>query len=391
MRRLVTVLILVFGLLVPSMAWAKEPATPEMTLQQAVEQALANSKDLKNAEYDIERGKEVRDLASDNMKEWTPSGTIVGEGAAQAAMNFTGLVQADLAWQMARKSYNAEKDSVIMAVYQAYDRILQNQEGVRAAEAALKAADWQNRAAFYGLKAGTISKSDFLKGDASLEGAKASLEAAKKALEDAYQQFNQLVGLWPEDRPVLVDKPVFTPLQIDNLDYEVERAVEESPNLWLAKKQIDLAKLNLDLYDFSNPHRTEPYEAKEIDVNKAEVSATSAEEKMRQLVRTIYYNIRQLEEQYAGLEQQVKVAQENLRVVKVKYDLGMATRQEIVAAEASLAGAQKALLVATCQHEVLKMAFEKPWAYAAAAGSAGGSRGSSSGGQASSAFSGGGS
>ncbi|MQL51546.1 TolC family protein [Desulfofundulus thermobenzoicus] len=390
MRRLITVMILAVGLLAPSVAWAKEPAMPEMTLQQAVDKALANSKALKTAEYDIERSEEVRDNASDKVK-WTPAGPISGEGAAQAARAFTGLVQADLAWQMSKKSYNAEKDSVVMSVYQAYDRILQAQEGVRSAELALKAAEWQHRAAYAGLRAGTISKSDFLKGDASLEGAKASLEAAKKALEDAYQQFNQLVGLWPEDRPVLVDKPVFTPLKIDDLDYEVERAVEESPTLWLAKKQIDLAKLNLDLYVFNDPTNPDPYKAKEIDVNKAEVSAASADEKMRQLVRTIYYSIRQLEDQYAGLEQQVKVAQENLRVIRLKYDLGMATRTEVVAAEAALAGAQKALLDATCQHEVLKMAFEKPWAYAASAVSAGGSRSSSSGGQAGSAASGGGS
>lgn len=361
-------------------AWAKEPATPELTLAQAVEKALANSKALKTGEYDIERAEEVREKAADNVT-WKPAGGgLSGEAAAVASRAFTGLVQADLAWQMSKKAYNAEKDSVVMSVYQAYNGVLQAREKRRAAELAYKSADLAHRAAVASLRAGVISKSDFLKSEAGLAGGKAGLEAAEKALADAYQKFNQLVGLWPEDRPVLVDRPSFSPLQIDSLDTEVERAVEESPSQWLAEKKIDLAKLSLDLYVFNDPTNPDPYKAKEIDVEKAEISAAEAKDQMRQLARSLYYSIRQLEEQYAGLEHQAAVAGENLRVAKLKYDLGMVTRTDLATAESALAEAQKALLDAAAQHEVLIMAFEKPWAYAGAAASgAGGGSGSAAG------------
>ncbi|MBC7326339.1 MAG: TolC family protein, partial [Moorella sp. (in: Bacteria)] len=165
----------------------------------------------------------------------------------EAAAAFTGLVMADINWQMAKKSYNAEKDAVAMSVIKAYYEVLKALEGVQAAELSYKSAEISRQVALASYRAGVFAKSGLIQAESGLAQANSALEAAKKALDDAYQQFNVLVGLWPEDRPVLVDRPSFTPLQADNLEAEVERAAEESPSLWMAKKNIDLARLNLDL------------------------------------------------------------------------------------------------------------------------------------------------
>ncbi|MGQ9825695.1 MAG: TolC family protein [Desulfotomaculales bacterium] len=358
-------------------AWAKEPATPELTLQQAVEMALANSKSVKRAEYDVDRSYEVRQKAADNVK-WFPAGPISGENAAKAAAAFTGLVQADIGWQSAKKSYEAEKDATAMSVQKAYYEVLKAQEKVRSAELAAKNAEWQYRVLKAKFAAGMAAQTNLVAGEAGLAAAKGALEAAKKALDDTYQQFNLLVGLWPEDRPVLVDRPGFEPLKVDNLDAAVERAVEESPSVWLAKQNIDYYKLRLDLYPFNSSSATDPYKAWEIDVSKKELEAASAEEQFRRLVRSIYYAARQVEDSYAAQEQLVATAKENLRVTEVKYQVGMATRAEVADAQAKLADAERSLLEMACQHEILRLAFAKPWAYAGTGSSSGtGSSGSS--------------
>ena len=338
-------------------AWAKEPATPELTLQQAVEKAVANSKSLKNKGYEVERTEEVRGSAADKVKFVPAAGS---NPDPTAAANFTGLVSADLQWQMAKKSYDAEVDTVTMSVTKAYYGVLQALESVHVAEQAYQSKELASRLAMASYRAGALSKSGLIQADSDLAGAKSDLEAARKALDDAYQQFNQLVGLWPEDRPVLTGRPSFSALEIDNLDTEVERAVENSPTLWQAKRNIDLAKLNLDLYAFN--YESEPYKSKEIKVDQAEVSAASAEEQLRNAVRTIYYNIRKLEENYAGLQQKLAAAEENLRVTQLKFDLGMATKADVLSAQYALAGVQKSLLDTVCQHELLKLSFAKPWA-----------------------------
>lgn len=381
--RILATLILVSTLLLqPAVASAKEPATFELSLEKAVEMAIANSKALQNAQYEIDRAWEVREKAADNVK-YIPAGIISGEAEAKAAKAFTGLVQADLNWQVKKKTYEATKDSVVMAVYKAYYQVISAQEQVRVAEVALKSAEWQRRVAADQLRVGMMSKSDFLKTSASIEGAKANLEAARKALDDAYQQLNQLIGLWPEDRPVLTSRPVFAPLAVDSLEAAVERAVAESPTVWAARQGIDLARLKLDLYPFNDPSTTEPYDAWKIDVSKAEVSAASEEEKMRTTVRGIYYSAKQVEENYETARQKLETAKEDLRVARLKFELGMATKVDVLSAEAKVAEAEKALLDLTTQHEILTLAFAKPWTYsggsgASASSGAGSSSGSSS-------------
>jgi outer membrane protein TolC len=219
-----------------------------------------------------------------------------------------------------------------------------------------------------------LSKTGLNQAESGLTAAKSALEAAQKALDDAYQQFNQLVGLWPEDRPVLTDRPTYSALEIDSLDTEVEKAVENSPALWLAKRNVDLAKLGLDLYSFNN--ESEPYKSKEIKVNQAELTAAGNEDTLRNSVRSTYNKIRQMEENYAALQQDLAVKEENLRLVRLKFNLGMVTKTDLLAAQVDLEKAQKSLLDAVCQHELLKIQFAKPWV-----SGGGSSQGTSSGGR----------
>lgn len=358
-------------LLMATTAFAKEPESPEITFQQAVEKALANSEQLKNADFDVTRGDEVREFLADKV-DYIPNGqTHDAESKA-----FTSLVQADLNYQLAKKNYAAQKDIVIMQTYQAYNGLLSSIEKVKVAEAQVKNAQQKNIVAMANYRVGLINQSDLLQATTAYESAKESLEASRKALDDAYQRFNQLVGLWPEDRPVLVDKPSFKVLSVDNLETEVERRVDESPTVYAAKQKIDLNNLNLNLYDFTSSTRTEPYKAKQIDVDKAEVSLTDEKEKIRKTVRTIYYNIKQLEDQYAIAQENIKTAEETLRVTRVKYEVGMAIQADVVAAEAALAQAKQALVDIVCQHDTLCYAFYKPWAYSGSSSTSTGSSGS---------------
>ncbi|OPX89631.1 MAG: Outer membrane efflux protein [Pelotomaculum sp. PtaB.Bin104] len=340
-------------------AWAaKEPASPEFTLEQAVEKAKANSQTLKSMKYDINRSYEVRQYVGDKVT-FTP----LEASDSEADATFKSLMSADLNWRMAKRSYDAQEDTLVMQTYKIYYGLLQAIEDVKVAESQLKNAEWKHRVAAANYRVGLLNKMGMLEADAALAEAKANLEAANKALEDAYQKFNQLVGLWPEDRPVLVDKPSFNEVKIDNLDYEVAKAKADCPSIWLARQKIDLAKINLDLYSFNNA--SEPYVAKKIDVDKTEIAVEDADEQMDKLVRTLYYTIKQSEEQYANAMDSVKTAEESLRVIKVKYDVGMATLAEVRAAEAALVKAENSVFDLACQHEIQAYAFQKPWAYAA--------------------------
>ena len=332
-----------------------ETTAIELTVEQAVDKALDNSNNLKLAGFDIERGEEVRDKAKDGVL-YTPA---AGSGNTAANTAFAGLVAADIAWAMSKKTEGIKYDTITTSAFQYYTGVLNGQEKVSAAEKALTNAQWQQMVARVGYSVGTVSMSGKVLAEANYSGKEAALAAARASLDDSFQKLNNLIGLNSGDRPVLKDNPGLVLLKIDDLEAEVTRRVSESPSIWLAGKNVELARTNLDLYNWNVS--SEPYEAKEIDVNKAEISAADAKQQLRQLVRTLYQSILQMEEQYSGLEQSLKVAEENLRVKQVQFEAGMATKGDIVSAESDLASAKQAMAQLAYQHELYKMYFNKPW------------------------------
>ena len=109
----------------------------------------------------------------------------------------------------------------------------------------------------------------------------------------------------------------------------------------------------------------EPYQAKKIDVQKAEINAAELKSQMKQLVIGMHNSILQLEVAYETQEQAIKIQEEQLRVLKVKHETGLIPAIQVENAELELAKARKNLEQIAYQHEILKMAIEKPWAYTA--------------------------
>lgn len=362
-RRILLLLITVSLTLVYSTAvWAKDAATPEITFQQALDRAKATSKTLQNASYDVDRSYEVQKDAGDNVI-YIPAGASTP--AADRAV--TGLAQANVNYQSAKLSETASEDTVVMKVYQLYDGVLQAKEKVKLAQAQLTSAERKRMVAEANSRVGILDKAGLYQARASAESANSTLEANQKALDEAYQKFNQLVGFEPEDRPVLKDIPQYNELNVNDLETAVSRAVDANPKVWIKDHQINLAKLTLDLYNWNS--ESDPYEAKKIDLKKAEVSAGDTRDQVEQLVRTLYNTIKQQEKKYAAAQENVKVAEENLRVAQVKYQVGMVIEADVKAAEASLEQAKQEKMDILYQHDILMYAFSKPWAYAGSSAS----------------------
>ncbi|MGI6488850.1 MAG: TolC family protein [Syntrophothermaceae bacterium] len=262
---------------------------------------------------------------------------------------------------MSKKQLTAEQDTVALDTCKKYWDILSAQEKVKSGQAASDSAMKQLQNARAGYQAGMITKSVLIGAEAKYKAAQASLEAAKNDLDSSYIAFNQLVGLWPEDRPVLTDTVEFNNLEIASLDYEVTKVLEDCPTVWLAQERVTLQGYLEDMMFYTGEYR--PYQARKIEVQQAELDATNTKKAFKQMTRSLYYGVMSLEEGYAGALEGVRAAEENLRVVKARYEVGMATRSEISAAEQTLSDAQTRAFDLACQHAYMKLAFKKPWAY----------------------------
>jgi len=107
----------------------QDPAYVELTLEEALTNALKNSFNMQQAKLDVDRAEEVRDASWDNhgymlSKTWT--------GTEELFMNLPGMdnnslfqaLSADRAAHIQKKTFEISQDAIGMQVTQAYYDIL---------------------------------------------------------------------------------------------------------------------------------------------------------------------------------------------------------------------------------------------------------------------------
>jgi len=357
-KRLLSILmavILMAGVM-PAVAVAREPAHPEISVAQAVALSLANSESLKNAKSDITKQKELRDDASDDL-DFIPSSS---SGTAATENPWYSLLTADISLQSVKKAYTTEEEKIALDSYSKYWDILKYQDKLEVAELGAKKALLALQNAQAGNRVGTVADIDLLSATSQRQTAVTTLSLAQNSLDDAYEALNSQIGLWPEDRPVLTDTVKYSLADIDNLDNEVARVLADSPTIWSADQAVILQNYSKNMMFYSGSYT--PYKVRQIGVEQAELDAASAKEVASQSVRDMYYQIKNMEQNYSMLQEQIKLAEENLRVSKVNFEIGMTTALNVCTAEKALADAKSSFLELICNHEYAKLVFEKPWA-----------------------------
>lgn len=327
-----------------------------LTLEEAVERALARSNELRRAQRLIEQAEIALDDASDNIQ------YIPDDGSNIVAKNvFSGWTRAQVNYFMQQRQYEVNKESVEYAVKNAYFDILNKQEELKVARLNTEHQEWKQRMTDVKYRNNMASSFEVSQINNALDEARAREKAAEEALAEAYTKFNQLIGERSDARLNLVDRPRFEKMSSVDLDHHVSRVVSSSVALWMAEQQIKLAELDLRLFTFNDPTNPNSYAQQQIEVNKAKLSAENVKDQLEGAARTIYYSIRQLEEQYEHLLANKRIAEDALKIAQARYDAGMATALELFEARLAVEQTEQAMFSIVTQLESLKIAFDKPW------------------------------
>lgn len=364
MRKGIIVLVIVFmvlGLWIP-MVMAKEPMTQEVSLNEAIAMAINNSKAVKKADLGIDKASEQRDYTMRELR-YTP----IQGGAYDPRMESAlyNAMSTDLQWQMSKRAYDAEEDRLVLDACQKYWNVQKAIINLQSKETALLSAERMLRQIRVMNSVGMATRLSIVSAEGRVTQAKAFSASAQNELNSAYEAFNQLVGLWPQDRPDLNDILEFKFLGEESIDIHVQRVIESSPSVWLAEESVRLAGYMFDPMWLAGQHT--PYRVKQIEVERAQLDALSAKDAIKLITRNIYYNIQSMEEAYTATEQAVMIAEEALRVGKLSYQLGLITQAELLEHESNLAETEYKRHEVATQHAYMKLAYQKPWAMAISA------------------------
>jgi outer membrane protein len=366
--RLVVVVLLLSGLLMvwgagaalaDSSSGAATGAQQQLTVQQALDMAMASSSSLISSSYGIDQAKnkviqQTEPITGLSNLTFTPSGNT----SAATEGTFNTLVAANLSWEQAKKALQAGQDTVTYQVYSAYYAILQDEAGLDAAQQSFNLADLQQRVTNLEYQVGGASQYDVIQENQSYAAVQTSLDTAKANLDTDYQKFNQLVGLATGDRPVLTDQPSFAPLVIGSLDAEVSRVLGSDFNISSAQNTVTEQQEGLTVVS-QDPAANK---SSADTLGAAQQNLVSTQNSVSQAERTLYHTITNLESNQDSLQQALTTAETNLKITQVKYDVGMDTKIDLQTAQSSLNSAQLALLKNTVSHQLDVMAFETPWA-----------------------------
>ena len=372
MRKLyIVILTVVFSLTLWSMpVLAQDPVQKELKLNEVVSLALQKSKSYAKAKLEVEKAELDRNNAADDVKYAPTTGdpllTAAYEPGVQAV--FYQFLNANLTWEMNKKSQTAEEDKLVLDTCKKYWDVQKAQADLKSKELAVVQKESALRRVQAMVRLGMSPPESATAGpelaltssERDLATARMNLTTAQNTLNSDYETLNKQIGLMPNERPALVDEVVYEPLKVDSLEAAMRKAIENSPSIWLAEQKVNLADY-ANLFGYSGGSLVDS-DIREINVEQSQLDAVSAKDAAELLTRGYYYQVKTYEDAIPASEKALKEAEEGYRVAKIYNELGMSTREDLQKSEAALADAKKKLLEAKASHAYYVMAFQKPWA-----------------------------
>lgn len=329
---------------------AGEPQSYQLTLADAIEKAVERSKVLKIAEMEKEKAAELREDAQKDVG-YIPSGFSSPE--ADAA--YAGLVQAELNYQIKSKDIKEIEEDIKRLVIEKYSNVLRSQADLASARKGLAYAEWNLAASEIKSKVGVMSPSHLVAVKASNTAAHSALIQAEEDLAHCFEELNILVGLSSNERPELTSTIRYPAVEVESVDTEVNRVIAHSQTVWKALQLVVIEEQDLDIISKLSP----PYEVSRLEIGIAELNADQAKEELKKQLLALYHNICILEGGIEAATQSVTAAEEALRVAEIRHDLGLASKGEVLEAEANLAAACSKLNQVQCNHTSAVASFNK--------------------------------
>lgn len=302
----------------------------EITLQQAVDQALEMSRSLKISELEKDTAKEEREDAQDQVS-YTP----IGEINDDIKNAYITLLQKELGYQTSIKNVEALERDIMVEVVEKYAAIYSARADLEDAEAGLEDAEYDRNIAQKKLQVGIVAQYELDEANSNLVQKETALKDAQSNLEQAYEDFNILLGNSVDERPILVSSIEYPEPEVTSIDAEVSRALNNSTDVWSALKQITLAEVNLRTSD--------SYEISKINIKIAELNASEAKKALETSVREKLDSMESLRNQIISTETSIKDAEAALNRAEKKYAIGTGTQSDVVQAKVDLTSQENQL------------------------------------------------
>ncbi|KUG02536.1 hypothetical protein ASZ90_020168 [hydrocarbon metagenome] len=318
----------------------------ELSIEEAVAMALEASKILEKNTLNLES---VYDNLQDAQDEWNEAWTIYPD----MEQYYVAFLKARYSYTSALTNEQIQKESIALETRSKYYNVMRSSKNLEQKNKELELVQREHYIVQSKYQFGLTDWSDLRHAAASLADAEASVLDAKNSLDSAYRSFNQLIGLDESSTPALTEVPVFTGLEVENVESTVIDIINGSPDIYLSDENIKLLELVVKYTDSSDQDK--------LNLKLAEISRVITTTESINALINVYNSIVSLEKSYSIEQDKLENAELELKYTKLKNSVGLVSNTEVLNAELALMKQQNNLFAILCQHQLLKIEFEKPW------------------------------
>lgn len=347
-RSLIIVLFIMF--LFPASAFADQDSAATVTLDQALQIAHKYNPDLRIAEMAVEKAQINRDDALENI-DVIPVGGLVSP-SYQAVVN--GYQQAEIALSTAKMTAETQKEVVDQEVISTYAAAVKSYNVLESSRLTLKNVQDQKSIAAMNHSLGLMSDLAYEAFNTSVKQVEEGYAAEQMAYESAMASLRYLLGQSTGWNPALSSRAILTTYSRQELSVELSRGTSQSIQVYAKKALLDI---ELTKQDWILPNTDEDLER--IALNTAELNYEQANRDVRSSIEQSYYGIDALEGQIQVAENTYHLAQTDLVVAKLKYEIGMIPKYSMSSSAESLSAAELAEQKARLSLENLKADLAK--------------------------------
>lgn len=271
--------------------------------------------------------------------------------------------RAENARKNAARALAAKRQGLMLDVDSAYYALVAAQERLAIRQKAEEQAKENLRIVKLKFDSGLASKLEVLAAEIQLARASSDVRSAQNDLEMAALGLKQVLGIDLGARVVAVDSAV--PVGGD-VDFEkgLALALESRPEIVQARETLEIAELEVK---FSDNDYT-PELTKRLNQNSLEKARIQLDE----VRRAVYVETRRLYLAVRGAEEAMKIAaaaaeqaEENYRVMKLRYEYGMEIASSLLGAQVDLTEAKLGALQAVMNYNTARLRYENYVGYPA--------------------------
>lgn len=329
--------------------------TKNITLNEAMDLALANSADVLSAKNDLENAKLNKESALRKVKDYS-------KFLSDSNINMQNLnYAADLYKQQLiiyENAYELQCSAAKLQAIQGYYKVLCDGKSETAALYSYTKAENQLKVVESRYKQGMATKLEKLQAETQLNTAKVALDAARTTTVQDKRSFNILIGQDIETNWSPTSQLAYEPMLIEDVDAKVEEMVEAAPSLKIAEATLEIARLQY-VNNSAGKGNTDVAKMAALEYDTAKIDYNNTMSTTRAGAKSMLENLSLAHSQYKIYEESQNLLEEVYRLAQLQYDNGLNTQNDVQAAATDIMSNDSARLSALLQYNVAKTAIEQ--------------------------------